>query len=51
MVWRAAFALPLALGFLTAKPAGRDGDLKKVKHVIIIMQENHSFDGQRKARG
>jgi len=21
-----------------------DGDLSKVKHIIIIMQENHSFD-------
>src|SRR5215469_18081019 len=43
-LWRAALLLPLVLGFLTAEPARGDGDLKKVKHVIIIMQENHSFD-------
>jgi len=27
-----------------SKPAMADGDLNKVKHVIVIMQENHSFD-------
>jgi len=37
-------ALPLAVALLSAKPALADGDLNKVKHVIIIMQENHSFD-------
>jgi phospholipase C len=26
------------------KPALADGDVHKVKHVIVIMQENHSFD-------
>jgi phospholipase C len=30
---------------LTAAPAARaDGDLGKVNHIIILMQENHSFD-------
>jgi phospholipase C len=43
-LFRAAMLLPILLGLLTAKPARGDGDLKKVKHVIIIMQENHSFD-------
>src|SRR3974390_173049 len=41
---RAPLFLPLALAFFTAKPVQADGDMKKVKHVIIIMQENHSFD-------
>jgi phospholipase C len=27
-----------------ATPARADGDLNKVKHIIVIMQENHSFD-------
>ena len=40
----AALFLPLILGFLAAAPAHADGDLKKVKHVVVIMQENHSFD-------
>jgi len=40
---RAAMLLPPVLGFLNA-PALGNGDLKKVKHVIIIMQENHSTD-------
>jgi phospholipase C len=34
----------LGLGLIAAKPAKADGNLNKVKHVIIIMQENHSFD-------
>lgn len=29
---------------LAARPARAEGDLKKVKHIIILMQENHSFD-------
>jgi phospholipase C len=41
---RAALLLPLVLGLLTAKPVMGDGDLSKVKHIIIVMQENHSFD-------
>src|SRR5438105_680669 len=31
----------LAVGPLTARA---DGDLRKVNHVVILMQENHSFD-------
>src|SRR5947208_17091053 len=27
-----------------ALPARADGDLNKVKHLIVVMQENHSFD-------
>jgi len=42
---RGAVVLPLALALIGAKPvfAGDDG-LHKVKHIIIVMQENHSFD-------
>jgi len=29
---------------LAAKPARADGNLHKVNHIIIVMQENHSFD-------
>ena len=44
-LWRAAvFFLPLALGLFATRPAMGNGDLAKVKHIIIIMQENHSFD-------
>jgi len=41
---RAALLLPLVLDWLTAKPVMGDGDLSKVKHIIVVMQENHSFD-------
>jgi len=41
---RALLCLPLALVLFAPKPALADGDVKKVKHVIVIMQENHSFD-------
>jgi phospholipase C len=40
----AGLLLPLVLGLLMATPARADGDLNKVKHIIVIMQENHSFD-------
>ena len=39
--------LPFVLGLLVllaVKPSMADGDLNKVKHIIVIMQENHSFD-------
>lgn len=39
-----AALLTLVFALLAAKPAWSDGDLNKVKHVVIIMQENHSFD-------
>src|SRR5579859_3198743 len=42
--FRAALFLPLILGSLAVAPANADGNLKKVKHVVVIMQENHSFD-------
>jgi phospholipase C len=38
-----ALTLPLTLSF-APRIARADGDLSKVQHVIIIMQENHSFD-------
>ena len=34
----------IALMALTAEQAFANGDIKKVKHIIIVMQENHSFD-------
>ena len=39
-----AVLFSLALMFGAARPAAADGDLHKVKHIIIVMQENHSFD-------
>jgi phospholipase C len=41
---RALFLLPLALMLFAPKPTLADGNVQKVKHVIVIMQENHSFD-------
>jgi len=38
-IFRAALFLPLILGLLAADPANADGNLKKVKHVVVIMQE------------
>src|SRR6516165_12205150 len=36
----------LGLGVLLAGPflARADGDIRRVNHVVILMQENHSFD-------
>src|ERR1041385_5712624 len=45
-IWRplaAALALIAAMA-VAAPPAHADGPLSKVNHVIIVMQENHSFD-------
>jgi phospholipase C len=39
-----AAACAAALGLAQARPALADGDLSKVNHIIIVMQENHSFD-------
>jgi phospholipase C len=42
---RIAFLAAIALlAFIFPRSSRADGDLSKVKHVIIIMQENHSFD-------
>src|SRR5215831_18056294 len=41
---RMAWLLPLAILILGAAPARAEGNLRKVKHIIIVMQENHSFD-------
>src|SRR5713101_944961 len=32
------------LFFVRAPSATADGDLRKVQHIVIVMQENHSFD-------
>ena len=32
------------LAELASSPARADGDLGKVKHIIVVVQENHSFD-------
>jgi phospholipase C len=37
-------ALFVAVSMLIASPACADGDLNKVNHIIIMTQENHSFD-------
>ncbi len=39
-----AMILSILIGLGAAKPARADGNLNKVKHIIIVMQENHSFD-------
>src|SRR5215469_16501766 len=41
---RTGLLLLFALGVMNARPASADGNLHKVKHIIIVMQENHSFD-------
>jgi len=41
---RMAWFLPLAIFLAGAVSAQAEGNLKKVKHIIIVMQENHSFD-------
>src|SRR5580765_4580563 len=35
---------PVLLTLCASHPALAEGDLHKVKHIIIVMQENHSFD-------
>ena len=40
----ACFVIPLLVGMLAPTPALADGNLQNVRHIIIIMQENHSFD-------
>jgi phospholipase C len=40
---RLAWLLPLAF-ILVVRPAQAEGNPHKVKHIIIVMQENHSFD-------
>lgn len=37
-------ALALAFGVVGIQPALADGNIKKVNHIVIVMQENHSFD-------
>jgi phospholipase C len=37
-------ALKASLVLLVSKFAFADGNLQKVNHIIIVMQENHSFD-------
>jgi len=43
--FRAALLLPLLLGLLAGKPANADGNLKKVKHVVVIMQTEQINNG------
>src|SRR4029079_2417962 len=40
----AATLITLTLSPPGVRSAAADGDLHKVNHVIIVMQENHSFD-------
>lgn len=41
---RAALLLLFVMGCVAQIPTRADGDLKKLKHVVVIMQENHPFD-------
>jgi len=41
---RLACLLPLAIVLVGARPAQAEGNAHRVKHIIIVMQENHSFD-------
>jgi phospholipase C len=41
---RMAWLLPLVIFMIGATSARAEGNLRKVKHIIIVMQENHSFD-------
>ncbi len=41
---RGMLSLVLVLGFVSVKHAMADGDIHKVNHIVVIMQENHSFD-------
>ena len=34
----------LLAGVAGTKPVQAQGNLQKVKHIIVVMQENHSFD-------
>ena len=40
----AALVLMLSLVLAAGTPARAEGDPHKVKHIIVIMHENHSFD-------
>jgi len=40
----ASVLAPLLVAVLLSGPARADGDLGRVKHVVVVMQENHSFD-------
>ncbi|MFI5367211.1 MAG: alkaline phosphatase family protein [Candidatus Binatia bacterium] len=46
LVFRGPFCAALLTAALAfgASPACADGDLSKVNHIIIMMQENRSFD-------
>ena len=48
---RAALWLPALLAILAPRPAMADGNIRKVNHIIIIMQENHSFDNYFRGAG
>jgi phospholipase C len=39
-----ALVLSLVLATIGLKPALADGNIQRVNHVIVLMQENHSFD-------
>ncbi len=41
---RLACLLPLVIAVVGAQPAQAEGNPHRVKHIIIVMQENHSFD-------
>jgi phospholipase C len=41
---RTVLAIALAFVTVAVQPTLAEGNLRKVKHIIVVMQENHSFD-------
>jgi len=41
---RVVLFLPFVLSIFVPRQVLADGDVHKVKHIIVVMQENHSFD-------
>ena len=44
MTAKMSIALSLLLGLIVTATAPANADINKLKHIIIVMQENHSFD-------
>ncbi len=41
---RVVLFLPILLSIFILRQVLADGNVHKVKHLIVVMQENHSFD-------
>ena len=44
LIRHTALILPVAIATIGPLPAFADGNIQKVNHIIVVMQENHSFD-------